>query len=508
MATISIESTHRHRAWETPISPPSRYTGLSKQYISGIWRDGNEGGQLIDTDPFTGETLAEIIQANKTDLDEAYQSAEKAQVSWAARTPAERAAIMLRSSRIMEQRRDEIVDWLIKESGSTRMKAEMEWQWVYTITVEAASFPHRLEGKILPIDEYGKESRAYKQPLGVIGVISPWNVPMILSQRSIAPALALGNAVVVKPAEDTPVSGGFLLAKTYEEAGLPPGVLNIVIGPIEQIGDAITLHPIPRLISFTGSTRVGRRIGQLAVSGPRIKRVVLELGGNAPSVILDDADLDHAVRSTVVGRFMHQGQGCVCTNRIVVDAKIHDEFVDRFTAHVKGLKYGDPNDPDTVIGPIINQKQMTSHLAHLAGARAAGARELLGGEPHGLVLPPHIFADVENSMAIAQDETFGPIAPIIKVNGEEEALRVANDTDFGLSSAVFTSDRERGARFALKVQAGMTHVNDSTFDDAPTGPFGGEKNSGLGRFGGEWAINEFTRDHWVTVRHEKVPYLF
>jgi aldehyde dehydrogenase (NAD+) len=508
MATVTLKNTELNPPWETATSAPGRYTGLDQQYIGGIWRPGTEGSTLIDTDPFTGATLAEIVQADKNDLDEGYQSAAKAQVSWAARNPAERAAIMLRASRIMEQRRDEIVDWLIKESGSTRMKAELEWQLVYSITVEAASFPHRLEGKILPIDEYGKESRAYKQPLGVIGIISPWNVPMILSQRSIAPALALGNAVVVKPAEDTPVSGGFLLAKIYEEAGLPPGVLNVVIGPIEQIGDAITLHPIPRLISFTGSTRVGRRIGQLAVSGPRIKRVVLELGGNAPSVILEDADIDHAVRSTAVGRFMHQGQGCVCTNRIIVDAKIHDEFVDRFITHVKSLKYGDPNDPDTVIGPIINQKQLTAHLAHIAGARSAGARQLLGGEPQGLVLPPHIFADVQNSMAIAQDETFGPIAPIIKVNGEEEALRVANDTDFGLSSAVFTSDRERGTQFALKVQAGMTHVNDSTFDDAPTGPFGGEKNSGLGRFGGEWIINEFTRDHWVTVRHEKSPYLF
>jgi aldehyde dehydrogenase (NAD+) len=508
MPTSTFKNTEQSRAVATAPSAPDRYTELDRQYIGGIWRYGKEGSSLIDTDPFTGETLAEIVQANENDLDEAYQSAAKAQVSWAARNPADRAAIMLRSSRIMEQRRDEIIDWLVKESGSTRMKAELEWQWVYSITLEAASFPHRLEGRILPLDEDGKESRSYKQPLGVIGVISPWNAPMYLSHRSIAPALALGNAVVVKPSADTPVTGGFLLAKIYEEAGLPPGLLNIVIGPIEQIGDAFTLHPIPSLISFTGSTGVGRRIGQLAITGPRIKRVVLELGGNAPSVILDDADIDHAVRSTAVGRFLHQGQGCVCSNRIIVDAKIHDEFVGRFTAHVKGLKYGDPNDPNTIIGPIINQKQMASHLAHIAGARTAGARQLLGGEPHGLVLPPHVFVDVQNSMAIAQDETFGPIAPIIKVNGEAEALRVANDTEFGLSSAVFTRDRERGVRFALRVQAGMTHVNDNTFDDAPTGPFGGEKNSGLGRFGGEWIMNEFTKDHWITVRHEKSPYLF
>jgi aldehyde dehydrogenase (NAD+) len=483
MATISIKSTERNRTAETPTSAPARFAGMDQQYIDGVWRKGSEGSKLLDVDPFTGETLLEIIQADKTDLDEAYASAEKAQAGWAGKDPVERATIMLRSSRIMEERREEIVDWLIRESGSTRMKAELEWQWVHFITVQATSFPHRVEGKILPLDEQGKESRVYKQPLGVIGVISPWNVPMILSQRSIAPALALGNAVVVKPSPETPVTGGLLLAKIFEEAGLPPGLLNVVIGPTEEIGDAFTLHPTPSLISFTGSTRVGRRIGQLAITGPRIKRVVLELGGNAPSVILDDADIDHAVRSTVVGRFIHQGQGCVCTNRIVVDAKIHDEFVDRFTAHVRGLKYGDPNDPDTVIGPIINQKQLDSHLAHISGARTDGARQLLGGEPKGLVLPPHVFVNVQNSMAIAQQETFGPIAPIIKVRGEAEALRVANDTEFGLTSAVFTSDRERGVQFALKVQAGMTHVNDNTFDDcqgrSKSGPLGRSKREPL-----------------------------
>jgi aldehyde dehydrogenase (NAD+) len=508
MPTISTKRKEVSPGRDTRATAPGFFTGLNQQYIGGVWREGREGSTLPDVDPFTGETLVEIIQADKTDLDEAYASAAEAQVSWAARNPVERATIMLRSSRIMEERREEIVNWLIKESGSTRVKAELEWQWVYFITVQAVSFPHRVEGKILPLDEYGKESRSYKEPLGVIGVISPWNAPMYLSQRSVAPALALGNAVVLKPSSETPVTGGLLLAKIYEEAGLPPGLLSVVVGPADQIGDAFTLHPVPSLISFTGSTPVGRRIGQLAVSGPRIKRVVLELGGNAPSVILDDADIDHAVRATAMGRFMHQGQGCVCTNRIIVDARIHDEFVDQFTAHVKGLKCGDPKAADTVIGPIINQKQMASHLAHIIGARKDGARELLGGEPDGLVLPPHIFTDVQNSMAIAQDETFGPIAPIIKVRGEAEALRVANDTEFGLTSAVFTGDRERGVRFALKVQAGMTHVNDNTFDDPPTGPFGGEKNSGLGRFGGEWIINEFTRDHWVTVRHEKALYLF
>src|SRR6266852_4371570 len=244
------------------------------------------------------------------------------------------------------------------------------------------------------------------------------------------------------------------------------------------------------------------------MQAPQLKRVALELGGNAPLVVLHDADLEHAVRSAVVGRFLHQGQICMSTNRIIVDASIYDEFVDRFTAHVKTLKYGDPSDPSVSIGPVINEKQLRGHLASIEGAQKDGALELLGGVPDRQVLPPHVFAGVTNDMAIAQDEIFGPIAPIIKVKDEEEALHVANQTEYGLSSAVFTRDRERGVKFALQVEAGMTHVNDHSVDDTPTGPFGGEKNSGLGRFGGEWIMREFTRDHWVRVRHSKGHYPF
>jgi aldehyde dehydrogenase (NAD+) len=236
--------------------------------------------------------------------------------------------------------------------------------------------------------------------------------------------------------------------------------------------------------------------------------VALELGGNTPCVVLDDADLDQAVRGTVFGRFLHQGQICMSTNRIIVDAALYQEFVERFTAHVRTLKYGDPSDPDTVIGPIINAKQLERMLDLMKRARQAGARQVLGGDPQGLVLPPHVFADVTNDMAIAKEETFGPIAPIIKVNGEAEALRVANNTEYGLSSAVFTRDEARGLRFALGLEAGMTHINDSSVDDTPTGPFGGEKNSGIGRFGGEWIMQEFTTDRWITVQHTRRDYPF
>jgi aldehyde dehydrogenase (NAD+) len=363
-------------------------------------------------------------------------------------------------------------------------------------------------GRVLPIDEPGKESRVYRQPIGVIGVISPWNFPIYLSQRSVAPAIALGNAVVVKPSQDTPVTGGLLLGKIFEEAGLPPGVLNVVVGSSGEIGDAFTMHPTPGLISFTGSTAVGRHIAGLAVTGPMLKRVALELGGNTPSVVLDDADLDRAVPGCVFGRFLHQGQICMSSNRIIVDSKIYDQFVERFTAHVRTLKYGDPHDEETVIGPVINSGQLAKMMDMMQRSRSAGARQALGGDPQGLVLPPHVFTEVGHDMPIARDETFGPIAPIIKVDGEAEALRVANGTEYGLSSAVFSRDEARALRFALGVEAGMTHINDSSVDDTPTGPFGGEKNSGIGRFGGDWIIQEFTTDHWVTTQHTQRHYPF
>lgn len=484
------------------------YSGFDGQYINGDWRTGHANRTLKDNDPYSGEIVAEISTADLSDLDEAYRSAAEAQSSWATVLPAKRAAVLHRCADLIESRRDEIMDWLIREAGSTRIKADVEWQMLHAITLEAVSFPHRVAGRILPIDETGKESRVYRHPRGVIGVISPWNFPIYLAQRSVAPAIALGNSVVLKPSQETPVTGGLLLAKLFEEAGLPQGVLNVVVGSSSEIGDAFVKHSAPRLISFTGSTAVGKHIADLAVTGPLIKRLALELGGNTPFVVLDDADLDQAVPAAVYSRFLHQGQICMSTNRIVVDHAVYNEFVDRFTAHIKTLKVGNPRDPDTVIGPVISSNQLSHMLKHVSETRAAGAKQLLGGEPKGLVLPPHVFVDVTNDMAIAKNETFGPIAPIIRVNGEREALQVANATEYGLSSAVFSRDERRGLRFALQVEAGMTHINGSSVDDTATGPFGGEKNSGIGRFGGDWIIDEFTTPHWVTVQHDPSEYPF
>ena len=484
------------------------YLGFDGQYISGDWRPGHANRTLKDTDPYTGDVVTEIALGDLSDLDEAYRTAKLAQPDWARALPAERSEVLHQCADLMTKRREEIIDWLTRESGSTRIKANVEWDMLHAITVEAASFPHRAAGRLLPIDEPGKDSLAYRQPLGVIGVISPWNFPIYLAQRSVGPAIALGNTVVLKPSQETPVTGGLLLAKLFEEAGLPPGVLNVVIGASSEIGDPFVKHPTPALISFTGSTAVGKHVAELAVSGARIKHLALELGGNTPFVVLDDADLDQAVRAAVVSRFLHQGQICMSTNRILVDASIYSAFAERFTAHVKTLKAGNPRDSDTVIGPVINSSQLEKMLKHINETRSAGAKQLLGGDPDGLVLPPHVFSEVTNDMAIAKNETFGPIAPIIRVNGEEEALRVANDTEYGLSSAVFSRDQGRGLRFALGLEAGMTHVNDASVDDTPTGPFGGVKNSGIGRFGGDWIIDEFTVPHWVTVQHSPRQYPF
>lgn len=478
------------------------------QYIDGAWRPGGAGAVLEDRDPFTGALVAEIPLANVADLDAAYAAAARAQKAWGETPPAVRHGLFLRLLGVMDAHRAQIVDWLIREAGSTRMKAEMEWASVRAQIVEASSLPYRMEGRILPTDVPGKESRVYRKPLGVIGVISPWNWPFTLSHRSIAAALALGNAVVVKPADDTPVTGGLMIAKLYEEAGLPPGLLNVVIGRVEDIGDAFTLHDTPRFISFTGSTPVGRRIARLAAESRRLKGVALELGGNAPFVVLADADINQAARAAVFGRFLHQGQICMSTNRIIVEDAVHDAFLEAFTARVRTLKIGDPAAPDTIIGPLINARQLDRLAGVIAGAKAAGFRCLLGGDAQGQVLPPHVFADVDNDSALAQGELFGPVVPVIRARDEDHALALANATEYGLASAVFTGDVGRGLAFAHRLDCGFTHINDATVHSAPNAPFGGEKNSGLGRFGGDWIIKEFTSDHLVTIQSTPRAYAF
>jgi aldehyde dehydrogenase (NAD+) len=483
---------------------PSPYDGFDAMPIADQWRGGRSGDTGTNINPWNGDVLTEIPLADRNDLDIAYSAAQRAQPRWAARPPAERARVMQEAARILEARHDEVTGWLGREAGGTVAKAELEWDLVRGVLWEAAAMPHHLRGTITPSDIPGKDNLVYRQPAGVVAVISPWNFPFQLSARSVAPALAVGNAVVLKPASDTPVTGGLLLAKILAEAGLPEGLLSVVVGAGHEIGDAIVSHPVPQVVSFTGSSGVGEGITQKA----GIKKLALELGGNGPLVVLDDADLELAVNAAVFGAFFHQGQICMRANRIIVDRTRHDEFTGRFTERVRALRTGDPADPDTEIGPVINQRQLEGIQDKVDRAVKQGATTVVGGDPggpNGLLLPPHVLLG-GNDVATAQEEVFGPVITVIPADGDADALAIANDTEYGLSSAVITRDRDRGVQFALGIEAGMTHVNDSPVNDDPNTAFGGVKASGIGRFGDAWAIDEFTVEHWISVQRSARQY--
>jgi len=484
------------------------YKSLDKMWIEGQWEDA--GGEVFaNKNPYTGETLMKVRGATEADVSRAYQASKRAQREWAKLPPAARSQKLMRVGELLDERAEEIMGWIVKEIGGTRVKAALELKLVKAVFAEAAKLPYMVEGRILPEDIPGKESRAYRKPLGVIGLISPWNFPLQLTARTLAPALAVGNGVVVKPATDSTVTGGTIFAALLEEAGFPEGLVNVLPGKGSTVGDAMVRHPIPRLISFTGSTPVGRQVAKAAADSPRLKLLELELGGNSPIVILDDADLDHAVEASVWGKFVHSGQICMIANRFIVEDGIYDAFVDRFTARTKELGVGDPNDPNTFVGPVVNEQQFDSITKLIERAKGYGStRTMLEGRAKGLVIPPHVFADVPADSPLNHNEIFGPVAPITRARDEAHALELANDTEYGLSSAVFTKDIQRGVAFAKQIEAGMTHVNDQTVNDSPFGPFGGEKNSGLGRFNGRWAVEAFTTDHWITVQQEPRQFAF
>lgn len=468
-------------------------------YIDGAPAAGSDTAEIVDVNPYTDETIVTLQGASTNDVDKAYASARTAQREWAGLTPNKRSKVIARAAELLAERREEIVDWLITESGSTAIKANKEVSLAIAITREAATFPARMTGQIFPSNTPNKEVRVYRKPLGVVGVISPWNFPLHLSQRSVAPALALGNAVVLKPATDTPVTGGLLIAKIFEDAGLPAGVLNVVAGRGSTIGDYFVEHEVPSLISFTGSTPVGRGVGAKALGGQHIKPVSLELGGNAPLVVLDDADIDAAVGQAVVGTFLHSGQICMAVNRIIVDASVYDEFVDKFAEAASQVAYGDPAGDGVLVGPVINDSQLNNHIERIDKAKADGVRIVTSGEIEGRVVPPHVFADVDPDSELAQEELFGPLVSVIKAADEADAIRIANHHEFGLSSSIFTQDLDRGARVAQAFAAGMTYVNEMPVQDEAHIAFGGERNSGIGRFNGEWAIQEFTTDHTIGI---------
>ncbi|WP_029035676.1 aldehyde dehydrogenase family protein [Salinimicrobium terrae] len=481
-----------------------KYRNLNKQFINGEWVEGNDDSEIKNVNPFDNSEINSFKGANKEDVDKAYKAAKQAAIKWGKALPQERSAVIQKAVKIISDRKEEIIEWLIKEGGSSRVKAEVEIQITQGIMKESASFPTRSHGYIYDSITPGKESRAYRKPLGVIGIISPWNFPMNLSMRSVAPAIATGNTVVLKPASSTPVTGATLTAKIFEEAGLPKGVLNVVVGKGSSIGDDFVKHPIPHHISFTGSTPVGRNIGKIA--GENLKEVSLELGGNNIFVVMEDADIDLAVKAATFGKFMNQGQICMSVNRFVVHEKIADEFVRKFVEATKQLKYGNPSEDVVLVGPLIDHDQVERILKDIKSSTNDGAMIKIGGKADGNVLEPTILDNVTDDMSIAKNEIFGPVAPIIRYSTEEDAIKIANSKDFGLTGAVFTKNTERGVAFARKVETGMIHINDQPVNDEPNAPFGGEKGSGMGRFNGKFVLEEFTRLQWVTVQHEPRDY--
>jgi len=478
----------------------------SKQFIAGEWRNGSMDKVLVDQNPYDGSTVAEFNIASVSDIDDAYRAAERAKLEWDRVNPYAKRAVFERAVRYVEDHMADIAEIIIDELGGTRLKAGFEIGLVLDMLKEAATFPLRMEGRILPSPIDDKENRLYREPVGVVGVISPFNFPFFLGMKCVAPAIAAGNGVVLKPHEDTPITGGTLFGEIFEAAGLPPGLLNVVVTEISAIGDAFVEHPVPRVIAFTGSAAVGRHVASVAARN--FKKPLLELGGNSALIVLEDADLDLAVDAAVFSRFTHQGQICMSANRVLIHRGVYDEFAERYVAKAASLPVGDPRDPETIVGPLINQRQADTLAAQVEEGITEGARVMLRGEVDGTLFHPTVLADVTTAMSVSQQELFGPVVCLMPFDTEDEAVEIANDTPFGLSGAVHTRNLDHGVELAKRINTGMIHINDTTIHDEPIVAFGGDKHSGFGRLNGEWSLNEFTTLKWISVHRgrRQFPY--
>lgn len=464
---------------------------------SGGWR-GGRGGTTSSIEPATGVSLAQIGLANAEDVADAVMRAAAAQRGWAATPGPVRAALMRRAAGILEANRAEFERWLVREGGSVPGKAAFEVDLVLGEFWEAAALPTQPWGHLLPTSEPGRESFSRRVPIGVVGVISPWNFPQILSMRAVAPALALGNAVILKPDIQTAVSGGALFAWLFEEAGLPENLFHVLPGAAEP-GAAIADHPGIGMVSFTGSTAVGRQVG--AAAGRALKRVSLELGGNNALIVLDDADLEIASSAGAWGAFLHQGQVCMTAGRHIVLEAVAEQYLDLLATRAARLPVGDPFTEQVALGPLINANQIANVDRIVRETVAAGAELRAGGTHHGLFYAPTVLAGVTSSMPAFREEIFGPVAPVIVVRDEEEAIAVANDTEYGLVAAIQTGSVERGRRVADRLSTGIVHINDQTLNNDAYAPFGGTGASGNGaRFGTQSSWDEFTQWQWITTR--------
>jgi acyl-CoA reductase-like NAD-dependent aldehyde dehydrogenase len=477
-------------------------------FVGGEWTAAAGGATFDDYDPFTGEVVARVAAGTRDDAQRAVEAAAEAFPGWWKTPPAEKQRIFLKAADVLESRADDVAGWLTRETGSTFGFAMFQLHFVPSLLRQAAALAYAPIGEVIPSD-VGQFSMGLRRPVGVVGAIAPWNAALILSARSIAGPLALGNTVVLKPSELSPYTGGLLWGEIFTEAGLPPGVLNVVThapGEAAAIGDELVENPAVRRINFTGSTTTGRKLAEAA--GRQLKRVVMELGGYNPLIVLADADVDYAVNATAFGAFLHQGQICMSTRKIIVERAIADEFTQKLAEKTKTLKAGDPNEHDTIIGPLINEGALDLVSSRVQDAVQKGAKLLAGGEAVGSCYQATLLTDVPENSDFARHETFGPVAAIEVVESADEAVERANATAYGLSSGIITQDADRGLALAQRIEAGIVHVNDQTVGDEPQMPFGGVKDSGFGRFGGSAVIDEFTELRWVTVTSGSHPFPF
>ncbi|GAA1953940.1 benzaldehyde dehydrogenase [Nocardioides panacihumi] len=474
-------------------------------FIRGRWQEAR-GGDYAVVEPATGNELGRMGAATPEDVAEAAAAAVEAQRAWAATPYPVRAAVLRKAGDLWQQHADEIQDWNIREVGAIPGMAGFALHVAAEECYEASTLPSRPYGELLPSEE-PRLSMARRVPAGIVGVISPFNVPIILGIRSVAPALALGNAVLLKPDPRTAVTGGTVLARIFEEAGLPPGVLQMLPGG-PDVGEAMVTDPNVRVISFTGSTAVGRRIGELA--GQHLKRAHLELGGNSAMLVLEDADVEAAAGLAAWGSFLNQGQICMTTGRHLVAASVYDDFVDALAEKARHLPVGDPATDQVALGPLIDERQRDKVHRLVTASTDAGATLAAGGSYDRLFYQATVLAQVPLRSPAFGEEIFGPVAPVTRVDSVEEAIKLAADSEYGLSLGIVTQDVMRGLEIAEQIPTGIVHINDQTVNDEAVAPFGGVKASGTGsRFGGAAAnVEAFTETRWITVRGKPATYPF
>ena len=489
----------------TDASPKLSNDWHTTHYINGQWSALGDA-TFADRNPYNDEVVACVAAGGAREAQVAIDAAHAAFPAWAAMGPGERQRLFLAAANVVEKRAGQIVQLLARETGTASGFAGFQIRWAVDLLRQAASWGYRSQGDVLRSDMPGRFAMAVRKPLGVVAGFSPWNGAFSLAWRTVILPMAFGNTVVLKPSEEAPLSAGLALADILDEAGFPPGTLNVVThGPGEAgpIADAFFASPHVRSINFTGSSATGRMLAERA--GRALKRIVLELGGYNPLIILDDAQLDRAVDTSVFGAFFHQGQICMNTRKIFIERAIHDEFLKRLAVRTEALACGDPSAPGTVIGPLINDRALRAVQDRVKDALDHGARVVSGGSAKGRVFQPTILADVPASAAVSCEETFGPVLVVQAVDGEEEALAQAMATPYGLSAGILTQDAGRGLRLAQRFDCGMVHVNGATMAGEPALPNGGVKDSGWGR-SGYYAIEDFTEVRLTTVTHGAAHY--